>query len=162
MLRDNEVHVRCRPFAVAIKALLAKHLPPLLKVLTPPRQVGPTPNPGPKAGRVLDVIVQHPVPGTHDGIIERIMNNREKLRRTHSRDVDGIEAAMKLHSKMDTLRSLLSRHPDPWRIPMVTSDSTTKPKPEDQEINDLLLEARTLGQVYDRDFILLMEEKPLS
>lgn len=161
----HEIHQHTRPFKVAIKALLRVHLPPLLRVMKLVAQkkngvVLPEENPA-GAGKVLGVIVQERSPLPHDRIIEHILNNSEGYtrRQGHAKDLAGVRAAVALHSKMESVSAWLKNHPNPTRIPMVNGDSTTPAQPEDQEINELLQEAKTLSMVYDRDFVLLFRRE---
>jgi hypothetical protein len=115
---------------------------------------------GPKAGKILGVIVQEGAPVQHDRIIEHILNNANAYARFGSpKDLAGIRAAVALYSKMESTKAWLTNHPNPKRIPMLSGDSTTPPQQEDQEINELLQEAKTLGLVYDRDFIVLFRQE---
>ena len=159
-MNDIEIHRHVRPFKVAIKALLTVHLPPLVAAMKSVEKMQngydlPDTVP-PLHGKVLGVLVTQRVPIPHDKLISHITAYANTYSRIHPKDVEGIQAAVVIHSKMESVEGWLKNHPDTSRIPMVRGDSISPPLPEDQEINDLLQEAKTLGQVYDRDFIMLM------
>ena len=57
---------------------------------------------------------------------------------------------------------MLVLHPDPLRIPVIRGETDAVPLPEDVEINELLLEAHTLNQIYDQPFAVLIKPQPLN
>jgi hypothetical protein len=156
-MKPHEIEQVVRPFKVAIKSLLKVHLPPLLKH-THKAVVSPVPD-GAYMSKVFDVPFTIAGTGAPEDTVTHILNHTEQYRRIDAQAVKGIEAAVHLHSKMQSVKSWLSRHPDPRRIPMIRGASEEPPLPEDQEINDLLLEAHTLAQIYKEDHILLFQPK---
>lgn len=72
----------------------------------------------------------------------------------------GISAAVSLHKKATQLVTLLTHHPHPQRIPMITNDSESEPLSEsqDREINDLLLEALSISKMHDKKYVFYFQE----
>jgi len=157
-LNEIQIYQYSRPFRVAIKALIATHLPPLLPLVAREKRED-TPA---MSGEVLGVLFPWKTPIPHKSLIGFILDREQEFGRSNQKDITGIKAAVNLHSKLQSLEALLKNHPDPNRVPMMRNQSEVPPLPEDREINDLLQEARTLGQIYDRDFIVLLQEGPLS
>ncbi|MCP4900169.1 MAG: hypothetical protein GY906_24625 [bacterium] len=159
-MKPREIEPHIRPYKVAIKALLRKHLPPLIRLIpTTADTVHTMGVPDDQTTKMLGVSfgVTTQVDGAK--IVPYILNHPEHFKAKAPKDVAGIVAANALHSKMESLSNLLKNHPNPGRLPVLRGKTEEAPKPEDQEVNDLLLEAATLGQIHQRDFMLLMREE---
>jgi hypothetical protein len=163
-MTPNEIHPHIRPFKVAIKALLRAHLPPLLRAMRGVAQrkdgVVVPEAVAAKAGKVLGVIMATKSPFQHDKIVNHVLGNADAYTRVGcGKDVAAMRAANSLHSKMQSVEAWLANHPNPKRVPMMNGNSEAAPLPEDLELNELLQEAKTLGMVYDRDFVLLFRKE---
>jgi hypothetical protein len=150
--KDIVIERICRPWKVAIKSLLKDHLPPIAATFCLDPQAR-------EIGEVLGVLFT--LEGTAiapEDLVAKVLENPNTFayQGKHTQDVEAIQAAAKLFSKLDTLRSLLKNHKHLERVPMYRGDSLTKPYPEDQELNDLLKESETLSKMYHKNYMILM------
>jgi hypothetical protein len=155
---DQVVERFCRPWKVAIKTLLKTHLPPIAATFVHDPQ-------GKEQAETLGVpFFLDGVSIAPDDLVAKVLENPNQFayQGKHYDNVEGIKAARQLYSKMSTLRNLLKRHPDPHRVPMYNGISTSKPWPEDQELNDLLKETATLEKMHPKDYMILMHPIPPS